>query len=377
MDKKDKALLLLTLDAFKTRGGVQSVSKTLCYTLRSIVKQYFGHSLKVLSLYDKEPDNRYIDHKSFKGFSKNKLYFLFYAIKYGCRSDKVILTHIHLLFIAKLIKLLNKRVEIILIAHGVEVWRKLHPWKVRFIQQDILILAVSNFTKFILHKQHHICKTKIIVLNNCLDPLFKVPGTFAKSSRLLTKHGLSKDQPVILSICRLTPHENDKGYQLIISIIPELLNEFPDLHYLLCGRADSDEKQYLQKLIAEKRLQKHVSMVDLIPENELTDYYLLSDVFALPSKKEGFGLVFIEAAACGCQILAGNADGSSDAVLNGKLGKLIDPEDKKEIIAALSNCLRQKRNVKNALQIQRTCLEHFGQSRYQEKVKHLLNNIRH
>ncbi len=78
-----------------------------------------------------------------------------------------------------------------------------------------------------------------------------------------------------------------------------------------------------------------MTLAGYIPEEELNDHYNLCDVFAMPSKGEGFGIVFLEAMACGKPVLAGNKDGSVDALLGGKLGALVDPDDVAQIAETL------------------------------------------
>ena len=60
---------------------------------------------------------------------------------------------------------------------------------------------------------------------------------------------------------------------------------------------------------------------------ELLDYYRLADVFVMPSTGEGFGIVFLEASATGLPVIAGNRDGSVDALAEGRIGTLVDPDD--------------------------------------------------
>lgn len=86
---------------------------------------------------------------------------------------------------------------------------------------------------------------------------------------------------------------------------------------------------------------------------------------------EGFGIVFIEAAACGAKIIAGNVDGSVDALLNGKLGTLVNPEDIAAIEMAIEENLNSKTDPK---QIQDRCLTNFGYQQYLKRIKELINN---
>jgi phosphatidylinositol alpha-1,6-mannosyltransferase len=82
----------------------------------------------------------------------------------------------------------------------------------------------------------------------------------------------------------------------------------------------------------------------LVPPEELPDYFRLADVFVMPSAYEGFGIVFLEAMATGVHVIAGSQDGSRDALCDGALGTLVDPENGEElasaILAALDNPAR-------------------------------------
>jgi glycosyltransferase involved in cell wall biosynthesis len=72
---------------------------------------------------------------------------------------------------------------------------------------------------------------------------------------------------------------------------------------------------------------------------ELADHYRLSDVFAMPSTGEGFGIAFLEAMACGVPCVAGNADGSRDALDHGRLGFLVDPRDPAAVAKGIESAL--------------------------------------
>jgi glycosyltransferase involved in cell wall biosynthesis len=140
--------------------------------------------------------------------------------------------------------------------------------------------------------------------------------------------------------------------------------------YLLCGRANDKELTRIKKIIAEYQLEEIVHLSGFVPEKELTDHYLLADVFIMPSKKEGFGIVFIEALVCGLKVIAGNRDGSTEALMYGELGALIDPDSVRDIVAALAKSLGENSHQKMTLQ--EKTLEYFGFPVYKERLKQLL-----
>ncbi|RZJ70433.1 MAG: hypothetical protein EOO47_23450, partial [Flavobacterium sp.] len=226
-------ILLLTLHTFSLTGGIEKVSKILAKVLHDGIKtkQLSAESVKVLSLCDlhKDLDSRYCDHANFRGYGYHKAKFCIMAILNGLNSDVIILSHINLLTIAYFVKLFKKKTRIIMLAHGIEVWRNISPWKRHFFDKHIETWSVSEFTSNVLQEKHHIEKVNIKVLNNCLDPYLEVPTAFKKPSYLMERYGLQESQPVLMTISRLSSSELYKGYDLVIAAIPKLLEKYPNL----------------------------------------------------------------------------------------------------------------------------------------------------
>lgn len=367
---KNKKILFLTLYTFSLTGGIEKVCKALCKTFSLLTEEENLKTFQTFSLHDQNaPDERYINKKNFNGFAGTKIAFVIAALKEGYRSDFVILSHINLLIFAKIFKKIAPNIRVILIAHGIEVWTKLKPWKVKFLQQQVEVWAVSNFTATKLNEIHGIPNAKIKVVNNCLDPFFNIPTSFSKPAHLLKKYGLKQNDKVIFSLARLSSAEQYKGYDKVLEAMKDLPKDF---YYILSGKADNEEKERILKLIENYGLAKRAILTVFLHDDELTDHYLLADAFAMPSTGEGFGISFIEAAACGCPSVAGILDGSSDALLNGELGKLINPNNLGEIQIAIKNTLTEEKAKSSAL-LQKKCLEHFGFEQYKEKIFALIS----
>lgn len=334
------------------------------------------YKVKMYAMADKTADveEKYINTDLFRGFGNSKLKFGITSAYHGLQYDIIILSHVNLLAIAYLIKILRPSTRIIMYAHGIEVWRPLKKWKRRFLQRSVEIWAVSEFTSKRLQAMHRITRAHIRVLNNCLDPYIRIPETFNKPAFLLDRYQLKNDQPVLFTLTRLSNSELYKGYDLVIETIPKLVEKFPDLRYIIAGKADAKEKKRLQELIGNLNLNDHVSLVGFLPDEELTAHFLLADAFVMPSRKEGFGIVFIEAAACGCQVIAGNQDGSVDALLNGNLGQLVAPDKVSEIENAILTLLSAGNTKERSKEVQEKCLANFSFPKYQAKVEALLSN---
>ena len=366
---KPNKILFLTLYTFSLTGGIEKVCRAMCRVLSLLQNENKSTSFKALSLHDNnKSDARYISATDFTGFAGAKLRFAFSAVTKGLKSDLVILSHVNLLLFAKIIKTISPKTHIILIAHGIEVWGKLKLWKLRFLQQQVEIWAVSNFTAKNLNEVNAIPKSQIKVLNNCLDPFFVIPENFSKPLNLQKRYGLTKHDKVIFALSRLSYLEQYKGYDKVLEMLKDLPN---NIKFILSGKADEEEKRRISKLVEKYSLAERVTVTGFLSEDELTDHYLLADVFVMPSKKEGFGISFIEAAACGCPSIAGNIDGSTDALLHGELGELVNPESVTEIRQAIEKMLHAQTFSSPPL-LQKKCIENFGFEQYRGKVSTLL-----
>jgi glycosyltransferase involved in cell wall biosynthesis len=363
------SVLFLTLETFSRTGGIQRVCRSLAKALQQV-----SAKMMLYSVCDADEDllEQYLDKFRFKGFRRNRLAFCYQTVRVADRYHTIVLAHINLLPIAYMIKLLYPSKQIILIAHGIEVWKRLGIVERYFLNRHTEIWAVSAFTRSRILGKNKLDPGQIKVLHNCLDPYFAIPLKFEKPVELLERYGICKDQPVILSVCRLSRFERKKGYDRVICAIPDLLKCFPTLRYYIAGSYDPEEKRRLELLIGELEITGHVHLLGMVDEKELSAHYQLADVFALPSQKEGFGLVLIEAAVCGCMVIGGNVDGSAEALLGGRIGRLIDPGRTDQLTRTLRYCLSDLSRI-HAQQTQRLALQSFSFSNYLSNVQMLLS----
>ena len=100
----------------------------------------------------------------------------------------------------------------------------------------------------------------------------------------------------------------------------------------------------------------------------------MADLFIMPSRKEGFGIVFLEALLCGLPVIGGNQDGTVDALKNGELGLLIDPDNKAAIIKSIQDTLLNKAGLDNETKLaqQARVLHYFGFDHFKARLKKFL-----
>ena len=365
-------VLFLYLKAFSFTGGIEKFNRSFLKALHELSVDGFMDA-DAISAYDSFPDEKYFPRLRFRGFDSWRLLFVFDAFFKSFKYQTVIIGHINLAVVGYWIKRVNPSVRLVIIAHGIEVWKTQYGNKRRALEKADIILAVSNFTKQkIVEFNLTVNADKIKIFPNAIDPHFKVPVNFAKPAYLLHRYGLSATTPVLLTVTRLAFSEKYKGYDGVIESMPDLLNIDKNLVYLICGKADNVEKERIELLIEKTRGAHSVKLLGFIPDSELIDHYLLADVFIMQSKKEGFGIVFIEALACGRMVIAGSKDGSSEALLQGELGKLIDPDNKEELRRAIDESLNAEGYDPSRLQ--KRVIGAFGFDKYKDRLKDYLIN---
>lgn len=367
--------MLFTLQTFSTTGGIQKMTRTLAHALNQLSVNN-KWDFKLWSAYDSSHDlqPQYLPAENFKGFGKNQLAFTVKAIKAAAKADILIISHINLAIVGLAVKIINPKCKVWLIAHGIEVWRKLSFYKYLFIKHCNKVLCVSNFTKQQVVTVHKIDAAKCTVLNNAIDPFMKLPVNFTKPLHLMERYQLTANNPVLFTLTRLNSAEQYKGYEQVIKIINKLKYKFPGIKYIISGQYDLIENARIKQLINENKIEDQVILTGFIDETELSEHFLLADLFVLPSKGEGFGIVIIEALACGLPVVCGNIDGSIDAIKNGELGKAINPENLTELENAVTAHLKEPLTETMRQKLQDQCLFYFNDDDYKNKLQQLLNN---
>lgn len=151
--------------------------------------------------------------------------------------------------------------------------------------------------------------------------------------------GLRGD-PVLLTLSRLVER---KGQDTVIRILPRLLRRFPNLAYWIAG--DGPDRARLEDLARAEGVTDHVVFLGHVPEERLSALYSAADLFVMPNRElasgeiEGWGMVFLEAGACGTPSVGGRSGGTSSAVVDGATGLLVDPDDPDAAAAVIERVL--------------------------------------
>ena len=368
-----KNTLFLTLKIFSATGGIEKVCRIVGKVLyeNTLIN---STGVLVCSMYDHQKDandNKYFPSEIFRGYKKYRLRFIFTSIRKGFNQDVILLSHINLLLVGWMIKKLKPSVKLVMLAHGIEVWGELGWVKKTMLKSCDLILPVSKYTADKIISGHQFDANNCKVLNNCLDPFMPIGNEFLGNQDVRKKYGYREDDKVIFTLCRLSSKERYKGYDKVIQALAKLKSHQNNIKYLLAGSYDKEEKIFLDELIANLHLENEVKITGFIDDSELVAHFAMADLYIMPSMKEGFGIVFIEAMFYGVPVIAGNKDGSVDALMNGDLGLLVNPEDVDEIENAIQKSLL---NNQSRFTERRKMINNFGYEQYKQKLETILLN---
>jgi phosphatidylinositol alpha-1,6-mannosyltransferase len=294
-------------------GGIQRFNHTLLDACGRL-----GIDCRVLSLHDSPASiatHPGRSHLSVRGFSGDRQRFALAmagALLRG-RYDRVLIGHINLLTLAVAVLALRRfhRVPTMLIAHGIEVWSGIGSVRRHALSQINRVLCVSHYTQHRILEQAPALAGRAIIFPNALaDTWGRVtPVPFPPT---LPAH-------FILSVTRLERGDRYKGIATVIEAFSMLADD--SLRYFVIGHGN--DLPFLQ-LVAERcGVKDRVHFMRGISDSELIALYQKCEAFVLPSGKEGFGIVFLEAMFFGAPVIAAGEKGATDVVRNGDTGIVV------------------------------------------------------
>jgi glycosyltransferase involved in cell wall biosynthesis len=263
-------------------------------------------------------------------------------------------------------------IEYAILAYGIEVWHVESRITRRAIADAVIVVCISRYTAQKVLEQVPGAQGKTVILPCTVDTDSFSPGIPAPG--LAERYGLARG-PIILTVGRICAAEDYKGHKVMLEALVKVLKVKPETKYLIVGTGDLVPE--LKAKAKELGIEGSVVFAGFVPAPGLVDHYRMCDVFAMPSKGEGFGIVFLEALACGRPVIAGNRDGSRDALLDGELGFLVDPDSPEAVAAALLDVLDESvpGPRKNSDYLRHKTIEEFGKERFRERTGNVLSGI--
>jgi glycosyltransferase involved in cell wall biosynthesis len=250
------------------------------------------------------------------------------------RPALIISTHPNFAPVALLAKRLLG-VRYVVVVHGIDIHPGLSPLRKQALRNADAVWAVSRWTRErVLHIG--VAADRLRVLSNTVDSQRFDVG--APDAGLRQRHAIAPGAKVLLTVARLDPAECYKGYDAVLRALPALQASVGPVFYLIVGTGG--DRVRAEQLAHDLGVADRVRFCGFVEDAELPEYYRLADAFVMPSRGEGFGIVFLEAMACGTPVLGGNRDGTVDALADGALGALVDPADDAAVASGIQRLLQ-------------------------------------
>ena len=384
MDRKMRSAnhLFCFLEIFASEGGIQSYVKDIFKAYVSITaRTNSAPQAEVLLLRDSEDCNNPYESKDLKfyylktenpGLGRLKFATVLLTRLLQKRPQRVFCGHIKL---APLIQVLCQPLGIpyTILTYGKEVWEPLAPKYQTAMRQAESIWTISRYTRDRTCEINNLNPEKFQIVPCTVDGNIFTVGS--KSQHLLAQYNLIQDlrtptketgffyentslnpadsvknpvsvpmsvspminAKILMTVARLRSTDIYKGVDVTIQALPQIAKTFPNVKYLVIGRGD--DRSRLAKLADDLGVAERVIFAGFVPTENLAAHYQLADAYVMPSQ-EGFGIVYLEALACGVPVLAGDADGSADPLQDGKLGWQVPHRDSAAVAVACVEMLR-------------------------------------
>lgn len=253
------------------------------------------------------------------------------------------------------------------LTYGKEVWEPLPNKYQQALKQAASILSISRYSRDRSCENNNLDPQKFQLLPCMVDGNIFIPGP--KPVDLISRYHL-QGAKVLMTVARLWSGDPYKGVDVTIRALPFISQIFPEVKYLVIGRGDDQPR--LAKLAQDLGVGEQVVFAGFVPTEDLVKHYQVADAYVMPSQ-EGFGIVYLEAMACGVAVLSGDADGSADPLQDGKLGWRVPHREPEAVASACIEMLQGEDRRCNGQWLREESLKIFGRAAFIERLRQLLD----
>ena len=353
--------LLLAPELFTTNGGIPRMLrlylKALCELTPSAPQNHVGF----VALNDDTADSADLRRYStpalrhWETCHRRKLQFIRATLRHSRPGQHVVCGHIAQLPVAWAAQRCRRGLRYDLVAHGIEVWRDFTLAERLALRAARRILCVSAYTRDEMRRHCGLPESRFVVLPNALDPFFPIAGQPPSPAA----------EPVVLTVSRLVRSDAYKGIDHLIQAMPRIRQRVPGARLQVVGQGDDLPR--LTALARSAGVAQCVEFLGYIGDQPLQARLRECALFALPSQREGFGLVFLEAMAQGRPCLAAQAGGVPE-VLTPESGSLVPFGNVEALANAAAEALQ--RTWDGAAILARA--KSFAYPQFRERLKTLL-----
>tara|TARA_B100001093_G_scaffold479610_1_gene508747 strand:+ start:446 stop:1531 length:1086 start_codon:yes stop_codon:yes gene_type:complete len=361
MKNSKKTIFLILSDAFGGYGGIAEYNRNLLKALSESNKYDIYVFVRKGNAKVYNIGENFIQYKP---IYNKYLFSIFVILKAIILRPEIIFNgHIYTLSLSNLILKITKSKGVTQF-HGTEIWDRVLSRKKKNKLEKFKCLSVSNYTKNNLKLINNINSK---VLPNTYNPQFEI---LENRDELRKRFEISNDDCVIISVGRLDSRKNGyKGQEDVIDFIRKQ-KEISNFNYKYFIVGKGELKEHLENKIKRLDLQNDVFLLGYVNDNDLIEYYNCSDIFVLLSSGEGFGIVYLEAMACGLPAIGLDVGGVPDVLKYPFTKKILNYS---MLDSAINDLFKNNRFSKT--DISNSINHDFGFFVFSNRVNNFFNNI--
>lgn len=347
--------LILTPGA-RGADGLSRLSREVAAALGSPTSR-----VELWSLTDPRNEDFAVDHVSHRGAGGVRTRVVAWSLRETLRSQagRLVLTlHTHVAPLALPFVLRGARFVHVLV--GIECWKPLSRLERAALAKADLLLAISKHSEVKFKEANReFVDRDVVVCHPGIAPL-EPEGSFC-------------DESFGLIVGRMSRVERYKGHDLLLEGWRSLLPEFPKARLVVAG--DGDDRERLEAKSLRLGLGAAVRFVGRVSDAALQELYRTCSFFVMPSRDEGFGLVFLEAMRAG-KACIGAFGAASEIIEDGATGLLVSPDDVAQLMHAVAQMFREPtRRSEMGRRANERFLERFTSRAFQDRLSSALKNL--
>jgi phosphatidylinositol alpha-1,6-mannosyltransferase len=317
-------MLVLAPEVWKRHGGIQRYMQMIIHILADRREPF-----AVLSLIDGEKD-RPGDAATYSttcSGNKVKLCMQAFRLARAGAARKLVIGHVGLLPVGLILRWLKLTDDYAVVLHGIEAWEQL-PWLQRMAARRASRIIATTF-----YTAREFCFLNGVDQERCVV----IPLAAGISSRPIQRNA-PKAELKLLMVSRLSKADHYKGVDTLLEALR--LGRTEELALILEIVGAGDDTERLEDLARSLQIRDAVRFRGALPDQEVQRSYDEAHVFVMPSKKEGFGIVFVEAMASGLPCIGANHGGTPEVIEHSETGFLIEYGDAAQMVIYLRALLK-------------------------------------
>lgn len=305
--------------------------------ITSVYSETRGLRCECISLNDdpeeQERHSAQVAGARFSGCSGRKLRLIrcVLARLWADRGTPLVVGHLGLAPLARVLSVSVLGGPYVVVLHGIEAWSRATYFDRHGALGAEAIVATTDYTA------HIFAEANDVPVRRLRKIALSLPEDGMPASRQSEKVERS-DGFEVLSVGRMARSDRGKGFDCLITALAKVRSDGADVRLTLAG--EGEEMGRLRDIASRHHVEEYVQFLGRISDLELQRRYSSCDLFALPSAKEGFGIVFIEAMAHGKPCIGGNRGGTPEVIDHGETGFLVDPQDANGLAGAILELYR-------------------------------------